>query len=391
MKPIPKLRELYDQFSADLRSRLNLIVIVLKFVCDALAAVWTGQLWLAYLYLQDIQNNIFPDTADPESEGGTLERQGRMHLRRDPFPATEGFYTAAVTGIAGAVLRAGLIYKSNDDSRSPGNLYQLDNEYILTGANDVITLRALSAGKAYQLDAGDGLTATEPLIGAAQVIIIATMTVQPTEAESIEDYREKVLDALQLEPQGGARTDYRLWAADVPGVRKVYPYVKNGDPGTMQIYVEAATEDSTDGKGTPSQATMDAVYDAILFDPDETMADDDRGRIPMGATEEVLPVSLKPVDITITTLQVDTSDIRSQISTALTDFLYKVRPFIDGADLMRNKNDTLTSPKAQSVVTDTIGTANTFLNFSLSVDGVAVSSYKFEQANIPYLRNLIFN
>jgi uncharacterized phage protein gp47/JayE len=391
-KPIPTLSALVNQTAADIKSKLGiLLALAVKLVVNGLAAVFGGQVYLCYLYLQDNQNNQFPDTADTEANGGTLERQGRMYLRRNPYPATDGSYTAAVTGAAGAVIRAQLTFKSNDSSHAPGFLYIIDAEYILTGADDVITLRSVNAGPDYLLNAGDLLTATEPVIGLNETATITGVTIQPVAAEDIEVYRQKILDALILEPQGGAKTDYRLWAADAQGVERVYPYVKNGDAGVVQVYVEATTVDSTDGKGTPGAGILDAVEAVIEFDPDTTMATYERGRRPMQAILEVLPITPQPVDVTITSLQTNTSAIQQTIRDNLAAYLYDVRPYIAGCDLPRDKNDVLTSVKLQGVVTDTIGNANTFLSFAMSVDGVPLSTYTFTLAGVPWLRNVTFS
>jgi len=390
MKPIPSLTDIYNQFAADLKTKAGLTDTQLKMVADSMSSVLSAQLKLCYLYLSDIQNNIFADTADIASEGGTLNRQGQIYLNRQPRPATDGIYTANVIGLSGAVIRAGLTFKSNDSSNSPGNLYIIDDEYILPGTSGTITIRSLNAGRSYLLNAGDGLTATEPVIGLNQLIVITSVTQQPTEEESTDIYRENILNAIRLETQGGAKTDYRIWSSDAGGVRRVYPQVKNGDAGTVQVFVEATEVDSTDGNGTPSSAILDDVREVIEFDPDETLPTNERGRRPMQAAMDVGPITTKPVDVVIFGLQTDTTTIRSSISSNLKSFLYNVRPFIAGADLLRDKNDVLTSVKAQSIVSDTVGNANSFNDFQLYVDGVLTNSFTFSGGDIPYLRNVSY-
>lgn len=391
MKPIPLLTDLYNNIAADLISKLNLTSPAdLKVVNAAFAAVEAGQFKIAYLYLVDIQRNLSPDTADPESQGGQLNRYGRLRLNREPFPATPGIYTASVTGVAGSIIRAELTFKSNDDSKSPGNLYIIDADYILTGSADVITIRALDAGISFLLDVGDTLTPTEPVIGVNDNVVITAVTQSPTEAETTALYRQNVTDSYRLMPQGGARTDYRLWSADVPGVQRVYVYVKNGDAGVVQIFTEATPVDSIDGEGTPSGAMLTAVLQACTFSPDTTLPTNRRGRRPTQAILEVDAISTIPVDVQITGLQIDNSTVRNSIFNNLVSYLFSVRPFIDGVDLQADKNDILTAVKLQSVVSDTIGNTNSFLGFALSVDGVLVNTYTFALGNIPYLRNLTY-
>ncbi len=391
MKAIPSIQTLYSNIASDLKNKLGIVAsAVLKFVIDAIASVMAAMLKLCYVYLVDIQNNLFPDTADTAANGGQLERMGMIYLRRLPYPATDGYYTATVTGTAGAVIPAQVTFKSDDNSLSPGNLYILDNDYTMPGTTGVIALRALNAGEDFALNIGDGLTATQPLLGVSQGVIIASITIAPTNAEDIELYRQQILDAIILEPQGGAKTDYRIWSSDAAGVQRVYPQVKDGDAGTVQVYVEATPADSTDGHGTPSGAIITAVTAVINFDPDESLDTNDRGRMPMAALE-VLPVVPIPVDVAISGIQTDTPAIRATIAENLSAFLFGVRPYIAGCDLPRDKNDILTTVKVQSVVTDTIGNANSFLSFTLSVNGVVVNTYTFSGGNIPFLRNVIYS
>lgn len=391
MKPIPSLVELRESFANDMKSKLNLLSTNLKMFLDAFSIVISAKLKLTYLYLVDIQNNIFPDTADLEVNGGTLERQGRIYLNRNPRPATIGVFNLVVTGEAGSVLRSGLTFKSNETALNSGQLFVLDSDYILSGTSDVIEVRSLGAGTDFNLNVNDTLTITEPVLGVNQIVTVDEVVTQPTASENIEDYRQAILDAIQLEPQGGSRTDYRLWSSDASGVRKVYPYVKNSDSGTVQVYVEATVADSTDGYGTPTTAILNEVEDAINFDPDESKPLNERGRIPIQSTLEVLPINLIPVVINIVGLSVDTTAIRNSIRSNIELYLSDVRPFISGADLSRNRNNILYQARLQSVATDVLDNANFFTGFSMLVNGNLEVSYQFELGNIPYLQTINFS
>lgn len=390
MREIPTLEEIKDTIANDLKTKLNLSDSNLKYVLDAMDSVLAAQFKLVYLYLSDVQNNIFPDTADIESNGGTLERLGRIYLNRNPRPATNGIFKVSLTGTAGGFLRSGLTFKSNENSKNPSQLFVLDADYTMTGAGDEIEIRSLGAGTSFDLDLNDELTITEPVIGVNNLVTVIEIIEQPIATENIEVYRQNILDAIQLEPQGGSRTDYRLWSNDAQGVRKVYPYVKNGESGTVQVFVEATIENSTDGDGTPSLSLLEDVEDVIFFDPDETKPLNERGRIPIQANLEVLPISKQPVDVEIIGLNDNSSDVLTAISENLNTYLRDIRPYISGADLPRSKNDILYSGRLQSVVTDVLSSSNFFTGFVMKVDGVVVNSYEFELGFIPYLRDVTY-
>lgn len=391
MKAIPSIIQLNSDISNDLRSKLGLTDDDLKKVVSALPLVLSGQFKLAYLFLGDIQDNCFPDTATSELNGGTLERLGKIYLNRNPFPDSIGVFRLSITGVTGSVLRSNLTFKSNDDALNAGQVYVLDTAYTLTGTADQITVRSIGSGVTFNLNVGNNLTITEPVIGVDKTVTVVSVTEQPKAGETEELYRQAILNAIQLEPQGGAKSDYRIWSSDAQGVRLVYPYVRDGAAGTIDVYVEATLVDSNDGKGTPTTTILNDVLSVINLDPDVTKEDYERGRRPIQANVVVLPIALKPVDVTITGLNDNSSSVRLSIKKSLTSFLYGIRPYVDGADLLRNKNDILYSGNVQGVVTDTLKNGNFFNVLELKVDGNIIISYEFELGNIPYLRNLTIN
>lgn len=391
MQQIPSINEIRDQIANDFKTNLNLSDANLKYVLDAIDSVLAMQFKLMYNYLADIQNNVFPDTADIESNGGTLERLGRIYLNRNPRPATPGIFKANVTGVVGSVLRASLTYKSNEDALNAGKLFVSDEEITLTTSPQEIEIRSLGGGLEFNLNVGDNLTITEPILGVQNTITITEVLEQPRSSEDIEVYRQNILDSIQLEPQGGSKTDYRLWSSDAQGVRKVYPYVKNDNAGEVVIYVEATLDNSIDNLGTPDGTLLTEVLEVVQFDPDDTKPINERGRSPIQAILSTEAIDLIPVDVEIVGLVDSSLSVQNAIRSNIETFLYDVRPFISGADLLREKNDILYQARLQSVVTDTLDNDNYFNNLQMFVSGVEVLNSEFNLGNIPYLRNLNFS
>ena len=379
--------ELKEQISKDLRNRLSISDDKLKKVLDALSGVLAAQFKLAYLGVEDAQRNLYPDTADTFENGGSLNRLGSIYLNRDIRPATSAIYRANVTGVEDSVLRSGLTFKSNIESSNPNKLYILENEYTLTGSNDLITVRSVDGGLDYSQDNGNNLTITEPVIGVDKTVVINKSGfiafTDPLAAETTQEFRNSILNAIQLEPQGGSKSDYRIWASDAAGVRFVYPYVKDGEAGTVQIFVE-----SSGNNGVPSQSILDEVEEVINFDPDETKPTAQRARRPMQANLEVIPIDPIDVEINITGLEDSSTIVRDAIELNLIEFLKNIRPFVDGSDLLRNKNDILYSAKLQGVVSDVLDPNNFFNNFSMLIDGVSQTSFIFSREKIPNLINV---
>lgn len=393
MITIPTLSELYNDILASLEAEMNISIPIFgKNFLRAMAAVQAAKLKLFYLGLGNLQKNIFVDTAESESIGGTLERFGRIKLGRNPFPSTAGQYTVQLIGTAGAVVAAQTTFKSNDDSLNPGKLFILDTEFTLTGVevSDVITIRALEGGTDSQLEIGDELTATAPIANVNSLVEVLTESVEPLAAEDLEEYRTKALNAYQLEPQGGAASDYRLWAADAQGVQQTYPYAKSGASNEINLFVEATIEDSTDGKGTPSAGILSDVEDVVELDPDTTKPISERGRRPLGVLQvHYLPVTIIEVDVVITDYEDITAAKQTIIFNAIKEALTTVRPFVAGADVLEDRNDILSINKLIYIIQNA-DPGGIFGNVDLKINNVSETSFTFEDGDIPWLDTVTY-
>lgn len=391
MLPIPKLKDLYNSIISDLQAEFGVVISTIrKNSLRAFSAVQAGKLYLYYTVTGKVQKNIFVDTADSELLGGTLERFGRVKLNRNPFPAQAGEYTVQVTGTVGGVIPAQSTFKSDDTALNPGFIFILDNAHTLIATTDTITIRALTSGTGSKLALNDTLTATQPIALVSSTVIVLTETVQPKAAETLEEYRTKAINAYRLEPQGGAATDYRLWSYDVQGVHQAYPYAKSGAASEIDVYIEATEEESTDNHGTPPQIMMDEVLEVIEFDPDDTRPTLERGRRPVTAIVNVLPVLPKPVDIVITGYSGLTSDIEDAIDAALSSEITKIRPFVAGCDVVADRNDIIDLNKIAYMIISAVN-GSIFLSVSMTVDGVSVTTYQFTLGVIPYYNSVTFN
>ena len=129
MANIPTISQLYESARNDLRNRLNLSDVETKKVLDVFSSVLAAQLKLTYLFLSDIEKNLFPDTADTSENGGSLDRFGLIHLNRLRRESTNGVYSVVIDGVVGSMLREGITFKSDDNALSPGELYVLDQAF----------------------------------------------------------------------------------------------------------------------------------------------------------------------------------------------------------------------------------------------------------------------
>lgn len=380
---VPTYSSLYTSVLSDLQNKLGIANIIGKVVLKAIAAVQAAKLKIFYLSANIVQNNVYPDLADEEM----LIRFGKVRLGRSPNPATAGEYTVNVSGVIGATIAPGTTLKSMDTSTSPDKTFTLDTEYTFTGTTGTISIRALEGGTDSELTVGDQLQFTAPIANVDSFCDVDSVDVIPADEESISEYRQDVLDSFVLEPQGGARADYRLWAADATAIRTVYPYAKVGSPGEITLYVESEFSSSTDGHGTPTAAQLAEVEEVIELDPDTTKDINERGRRPMGVFDiDVTSVLPLPVDVDIVNLS---GGSLTSIQTAIEAVLYDIRPYIDGLDDANNLNkNKLYESAIYNAILDSIGGSETFDSITVEVSGTPITSYTFTDGYIPYLDTL---
>lgn len=386
---IPTLEELQEQILNDYASEFGISVEDLGDTFIVESKVIAAVLYPFYLTAGQVENNVFPDLADDE----TLLRFGQGLLNRAPSPAQQGEYTIEVTGTIEAVISSGTRFQSNDDSNAPGYLFIVDSEFTLSAETDSLTVRALTSGLESKLNVGDKLTSTQPLTNVSDEVEVLSIDVNPSDAESIESYRDDVLAAFRLEPQGGSPSDYRLWALDVPEVRTVYPYVEPNNAGSIKIYSEATPENSESIVGVPNQTILDAIYKAPSGGNSESGAivyneAEQRGRRPMIVFNiQSLPVEPLSLDLEFTDLT--NVAAKDAIQLAVESFIYDKRPFIAGAESLLNKNDILTIGQLIAVVVDVLeDEGGTFSSLQMKINSVLVDTYTFTFGNYPYLRNI---
>lgn len=384
MIDIPKLNDLSNGIIADIENELSITIPTYgKSFLRALAVVQAAKLKQYYLGLANVQKNTFADTADSENFGGTLERFGRVKLNRNPFPATQGQYTVQLVGTNGAIIPSSTTFKSNDDSTNPGKLFVLDTAYTLAGTQ-IITLRSLESGIDARLNIGDKLTITSPVALVDSEVTVLTEVTAPVEAETLEDYRRKVVDSYRLDPQGGSGSDYRLWASEVTGVKQSYPFAST-NYNEVNLFIEATIPSSIDGKGTPSATILNDVKSSI---EDPTI--DRPSRKPLGVyAVNYTPVTPLDVDIQIVGYLNLTAPIQALILSAITDLLSEIRPFVSSIDVLSEKNNVLNENKVIAVILDAVP-GSIFTAVNLYVNSNLVNSFDFDNGDIPYLNSIAY-
>jgi len=254
-----------------------------------------------------------------------------------------------------------------------GVRYFLDSSYEIgdptSGVAEMI-LTAEELGAIGNLQAGDTLSIGTQVAGAETVATVAVITGETTailntgaEKETDAAYKIRILDAIRAVTGGGNTADFRLWAQEVAGVARAYPY--SGKPVTLlleenppdrTIYIEADT--TIDPDGIAPQSLLDEVRATIITDPITGLS-----RQPLGLTNDTLYVESiyrTGFYVRITGLSVlpdIESDVKTEILDALTAYFLRIKPFVDGLDSVLDREDKITDLTISNVVQDVLSTS----------------------------------
>lgn len=332
---VPTTQTLSETIVAQLESAFSQSIPLLpKSFSRVLAKVVAGAIVLDYKYTGFMLLQMFVAHAtmrETEVNGKKIRplvELGRQIGVGDPQPATQAEHVIAVTVLNQVDdLPAGTTLVRTES----GVIYQTIASEALDDPTVNPTMRAVSdsdggdgSGSIGNLEPGDIITfANTPPQVASEATVVST-TVQGADAESEDEYRQRVLDRLRRRPQGGAYADYFAWATEVEGIADAFPYTSD-NPGEVDIYIEATPESSGSEDGVPTEAQLTDVFNNINLDQEGKAT-----RRPAGAAINVLPITRTAFDVTIVGLLPDTPETRDAVEEGLDEYLRTRKPFIEG-------------------------------------------------------------
>lgn len=202
---------------ANLRRRvLNVIATVLAGMGDEILRR------VDYLIKQ-----IFIQEADEEY----LIKHGQM--RRFPRKMSQkasGAYE--ITGNQGAI-----IPKDTKLKRADNVIYTSIEEAIISSeGNATVKIEADDVGKNGNASAGTTISFTSPVPGVSTHGKVDSFGLTGgSDIEEIESYRERLLFFIQNPSTGGSKTDYIIWAKEIPGVTRAWCYPTESGAGTVTV------------------------------------------------------------------------------------------------------------------------------------------------------------
>jgi len=260
--------------------------------------VESGISHLLYGLIEWAFRQLFPDSA----EGEYLERWASIWgvLRRPATPA-RGTATWALAGEGSFIPTDTLV------ARADGFQYRVTQGAAMASGAITVPIEATLTGARGNALEGVQLTMQTSVVGVTPTGNVDAPGVGGgANQESDALLLQRLLSRIRQPPQGGSANDYVMWAMEVPGVTRAWAYPIELGPGT--VVVRVMTDDSTQD-GIPDPATLALVQAHI------------DARKPVTASVFVLAPTPTPLDVHITSLEPNTPEIHSAITSALHDLL----------------------------------------------------------------------
>jgi len=374
----------------------QLIPILPKNFCRVLAKILSGVFIILYKSSQWIFLQIFVSTASfkevtiygkkitPLTEWGKLIGVGT------PFPSLQARLQIKIfVNNLGETLPSGTQFLSTIN----GLIYITQQDYLLDLAIFYIDVICTTGGIAGNLEVGQIVSVVNTagyIENDGEVFFIIQ---SGTDSESEEQYRQRVVERFQLQPQGGALADYRIWSQDAPGVYQTFIYT--GDiPGHVLIYVAGDPEIYPFRYPTPG--LLINVGNVCTYNPITGFAT----RKPVtaiidpagdGSYGNVLPIDVIFFDVIIYNLVADDLIyIKSLIQQAIGDFIFSREPYILGLSILPKK-EKISQSALVGIVYDIVNANNaSFTSASLLFSGLPTESYILGEGQLAVLNLLTY-
>lgn len=381
----PTTKQINDNIIAQLEASLNQAIPLLpKAFLRVLAKIFAAVFVMLYKYGGFVFLQIFVDTAanqDTEINGkivNPLISWGRLIGTGNPAPATnaELLINVAVTNQSGFLPSNAQLINANN-----GVTYLTLGSVALDSANIQVTIKAVSdqsggngQGTIGNLQVNDIVSFANPLPNISRDAVVVSQSVTGADGETTQAYRQRITDRFQKRPQGGAYADYELWGEEPAGILNIYPYT--GNPGEVNIYVEATTQSSGNADGIPTNAQLIEVKKSIELDNNGIAT-----RRPINSFVNVFAIMRAEFSVEISGLSVnDPATIQSQIDTAIKQYFFNAQPFITGLTIPP-RTDIISRSAVAGIVSNIVSAAGGLFTSLIvkNADNTTIEVYSLQE------------
>lgn len=314
----PPLSQLKSQAAQDIAAGLPGADSLLRFSnLGILGRMLAGLANLHYGYLDWIAKMAVPYT----SSGEWLMAWGALKAVYLKAATTAGSTGGAVTFTNCAV--GTIVPHDVPLVRADGTQYTNLNDAVVDGAGNVtLTPLAVAKGSDGNCINGTAISLGVSIAGMQSTGAVTTPITGGTDDEPMEQYRSRVLQAYQNQPQGGARVDYIRWAREVPGVTRAWCYPIEQGAGT--VVVRFMMDDNgaggfpvgTDGVASDETRAVPATGDQLAV-ANYIYGDDTTERQPVTALVYAVAPTPDAIDFTIDNIATVGAGIKTQIAAAI--------------------------------------------------------------------------
>lgn len=303
--------ELYESIITDWCNRLDISVDNAGFTIIVTSKVIAGGLYLLAQMIDALANNVWVGSM----QASKLLEVGQDKIGRGLFLAVKGEYTCSTIAKGVGDIPEGTIFIKEIN----GTNYLYESLATVAGGSD-ISIRALTAGLESELVVSDVLTAQKALDYAENDITVTAVTQNPLDAETIDEYREVVVESERTRFGNGNASDYRYWVANTNGLKTAYPYTAPNEAGKAVIYCESNDNEVL----VPSALLIDDAIESIKYDVNGV------SQPPVEFFEFVNTSYVLPVQITGVKLALTNGDSgqQSSIESLVRTYLEAKRPFL---------------------------------------------------------------
>lgn len=390
-------KEIYDLIIAQMKSEMGESISILpKSFISILATVMAGVFMILYKTCNWIFLQIFVSTASYEEVSilgktvSPLTEWGRLIGVGDPTPASQCVVSAKVK----VIQKENSIFSGTQFTASLNGLtYITTNSYTFNEDEAIINLTCAESGAKGNLHKGDLLNIVNPVSFLEDSVEVVDLVKVGSDKESESSYRKKITERFQLQPEGGALSDYRAWANATAGVKNSYIYT--GEPGNVLVYVLADEDLYTDR--IPDSALLLEVGRNIDINPNTNLAT----RRPLtaiidpagdGSYSNIRAVKVIEFDVEILQLKVEAqAEVNKLIKEALTNYFLEREPFLKGLALPPQKN-IINETNIIALVDDIVKNYNgVFLGVKNVLNNIITTQYTLKEGEVAKLKSLTIN
>lgn len=294
----PSLSEITQRLYADFVRLLAPVTAVLRrSIVSVMARVMAGASHMMHGHVDWASRQFLPTTSDPEN----LLQQANMFGFSQEVP-TFMIATIQISGTPdGTTAPSGSVL-----SNAGGFEFTTGADATLSSGVATVDVTAEIAGADSTLGVGDTLTFQSPIAGIDAQATVTAVVQSAVDQEAVEALRSRFLEFLADPPQGGSDADYVIWAKEVPGVTRVWPYPKALGPGTVAVVFVRDNDPVTPIPDSGEIAAVQTQLDLLK---------------PAHATVTALAPTLAPLALVFSAMNPNTQVAKDAVTAGYADFM----------------------------------------------------------------------